>query len=104
MPEGFICKQCGSTSFEDLNTRRIKCSHCGSLYNKNSAEPAVIIGKGARVMIGKTGNVEIKGDLEIQEGANVDIQGQLVINDRNNNKETKSRNPENGQLGTGKSR
>ncbi|TFG49990.1 MAG: hypothetical protein E4H33_01120 [Anaerolineales bacterium] len=82
MPEGFICKQCGSTSFEDINTNRIKCSHCGSMSNKYSGDPAVVIGKCANIIIGKTANVEIQGDLEIQEGANVDIQGQVVINDR----------------------
>lgn len=56
------------------------------MYKRSSDQPAVIIGKGANVVIGKKGNVEIKGNLEIQEGANVDVQGQVVINDRKNKK------------------
>ncbi len=76
----FTCQQCGSTSFENLNTKQIVCAHCGSKY-KIPDDPAVIIGKGANIVIGKTANVEIKGDLEIKDGANLDIQGQVVIND-----------------------
>jgi hypothetical protein len=57
------------------------------LFNNNYDDPAVIIGKGANIIIGKTANVEIKGDLEIQEGANLDIQGQVIINDENDTDE-----------------
>ena len=81
MPEVIDCQQCGSTSFEDVSTNKVKCSHCGTIFNKSNDEPAVIIGKGANVIIGKTANVEIRGDLEIQEGASLDIRGQVVIND-----------------------
>ncbi len=86
MPEIFECEQCGSTSFEELNTNQIKCSYCGTIYKKHSGEPAVVIGKGANVVVGKKGNVEIKGGLEIQSGANFDVQGQVVVNDRKKKK------------------
>ena len=79
MPEIFKCQQCGSTTSEDLNTSRIRCSHCGSIYKKYTDDPAVVIGKAAHISVGKTANVEIKGHLEIQEGANLDIQGKVVI-------------------------
>jgi uncharacterized protein (DUF983 family) len=81
MSAEFICQQCGSTLYEDLNTNQRKCSHCGTEYKKRSDDPAVIISKGANIIIGKNANVEIKGDLEIQEGANLDIQGKVVIDD-----------------------
>ena len=81
MSKAFSCQQCGSTSYEDLNTNQIKCSHCGSLYKKYSDDPAVVIGKDAQISIGKTADVEINGHLEIQEGANLDIQGKVVIHD-----------------------
>jgi len=81
MPEIFLCQQCGSNSFEEVNTKQIECAHCGTKYKKTSDDPAVIINKGANIVIGKTANVEIRGDVEIQEGANLDIQGQVVIND-----------------------
>ena len=81
MPVLISCQQCGSSTFEDVSTNQIKCSHCGSLYKKTTGDPAVIIGKGANIIVGKTANVEINGELEIQEGANLDIQGQVVIND-----------------------
>lgn len=87
MPELFLCQQCGSTSFKDVNTTQIECAHCGSKYKKTLDDPAVIIGKGANIVIGKGANVEIKGDLEIHEGANLDIQGQVVINDEDNTDE-----------------
>ena len=81
MPAVINCQQCGSTSFEDVSTNKIKCSHCGTIFNKSNDEPSVIIRKGANVFIGKTANVEIRGELEIQEGANLDIQGKVVIDD-----------------------
>ncbi len=87
MPEVINCQRCGSTSFEDVSTNKIKCSHCGTVFNKFDDEPAVIIGKGANVVIGKTANVEIRGDLKIQEGANLDIQGQVVIIDEDETQE-----------------
>ena len=87
MPEIIACKQCGSPSFIDVSNNQIECDHCGTKYKKTSDDTAVIIGKGANIVIGRTANVEIKGDLEIQEGANLDIQGQVVINDENNTEE-----------------
>lgn len=81
MLEIITCQQCGSSSFEDAGPYQIECAHCGTKYKKTSEDPAVIISKGANIIIRETAKVEIKGDLEIQAGANLDIQGQVVIND-----------------------
>ncbi|MBN2676558.1 MAG: hypothetical protein JXR32_00675 [Anaerolineaceae bacterium] len=75
----YECSQCGSTDFEDAGMRQVRCSHCGSLFQELKDEPKVTILKGANVVFGKSANVEIHGDVEIQDGADVDIQGKIVI-------------------------
>jgi hypothetical protein len=47
------------------------------------------------VIIGRKGNVEIKGNLEIQEGASVDVQGQVLIHEHIKQKEGKPERIEN---------
>jgi DNA-directed RNA polymerase subunit RPC12/RpoP len=75
----YECSQCGSTNFEDAGSQQVRCSHCGSLFKVLTDEPKLTILKGANVVFGKTANVEIHGDVEIQDGADVDIQGKIVL-------------------------
>jgi DNA-directed RNA polymerase subunit RPC12/RpoP len=75
----YECTQCGSTAFEDASSRQVRCSHCGSLFKVLTDEPKLTILKGANVVFGKNANVEIHGDVEIQDGADVDIQGKILI-------------------------
>ena len=58
----------------------VTCLHCETRYRKvPKAKPKVVIAKGANVVFGKTANVTIKGGLEIEEGANVRIDGDLTF-------------------------
>lgn len=79
MIKPYECTQCGSTDFEDVDDKRVRCSHCGSLFQVLTGEPSVVINKGAKVIFGKNANVEIRGDLDIQGGADVDIQGKVTV-------------------------
>lgn len=42
-------------------------------------EPKLTISKGANVTFGKNAKVEIRGDVEIEGGANVDVQGEITL-------------------------
>jgi len=75
----YECTQCGSTDFNDAGMHQVRCSHCGSLYKVLTDEPKLTILKGANVVFGKNANIEIHGDVEIQDGADVDIQGKIVL-------------------------
>ena len=75
----YECTQCGSTSFEDISSKRVRCSHCGSLFQLITNEPTLVIKKGANVTFGKNAQVEIRGDIEINDGAKVDIQGKVEV-------------------------
>ena len=75
----YECTQCGSTSFKDISPKRVRCSHCGSLFQLITNEPTLVIKKGANVTFGKNAQVEIRGDIEINDGAKVDIQGKIDV-------------------------
>jgi DNA-directed RNA polymerase subunit RPC12/RpoP len=79
MIKPYECTQCGSTEFEDLGGRRVRCSHCGSLFQVLTDEPRVVISKGANVVFGKTANVEVRGDMEVEDGARVEIEGKVTV-------------------------
>ena len=79
MIKPYECTQCGSTDFDDAGTKRVRCAHCGSLFEVLIGEPILTINKGANVIFGKNANVEIRGDVEIQDGAKVDIQGKITV-------------------------
>jgi ribosomal protein L37AE/L43A len=79
MIKSYECTQCGSTEFEDVSTKRVRCSHCGSLFQVLSNEPTLVINKGANVVFGKSANVEIRGDIEVQDGAKVDVEGKVTV-------------------------
>jgi uncharacterized Zn finger protein len=78
------CSQCGSTEFKKEGTEFLRCNHCNSLFKmlppqteKTGAK--VIIGKGANVTFGSSGKVVIRGELIIENGANVSFLGHLEV-------------------------
>ena len=75
----YECTQCGSTDFEGIAIRRVRCTSCGSLYEVLTKEPKVVINKGANVVFGKNANVEVRGDIEVASGAKVDVQGKVTV-------------------------
>jgi protein-arginine kinase activator protein McsA len=79
MIKPYECTQCGSTDFEDLSPKRVRCAHCHSLFQLITTEPTLVIQKGANVTFGKKANVEVHGDIDVQSGANVDIQGKVTV-------------------------
>jgi len=79
MIKPYECTQCGSTSFEDISSKRVRCTHCGSLFQLLTRDPSLVIKKGANVTFGKNAQVEIHGDVEIDQGAKVDIQGKVEL-------------------------
>ena len=85
----FECTQCGSTEYEQVAAKRVRCLHCASLYQVLTDNPTVEIGKGANVIFGKNADVEIRGDLEIESGAKVDIEGKVTVLKGNKQREYK---------------
>jgi len=83
MIKPYECTQCSSTDFEDVSAKRVRCSHCGSLFQVLTSEPTLVIGKGAKVVFGKNANVEIRGDIDVENGADVDIQGKVTVSKGN---------------------
>lgn len=79
MLKTFECTQCGSTDFDDIENHRVRCSYCGSRFEVFHDEPRLRINKGAHVIFGDHANVEIRGDMEIESGANVDIRGKVTL-------------------------
>jgi DNA-directed RNA polymerase subunit RPC12/RpoP len=75
----YECTQCGSTDFQEAGVKRVRCAHCGSLFRVVTTEPALIISKGANVVFGRNANVEVRGDVEIESGANVDFNGKVTL-------------------------
>ena len=79
MIKTFECTQCGSTDFEKIGVKRVRCKYCGSQYQVLTDEPTLAISKGANVVFGKNANVEIRGDIDVESGANVDIEGKVTV-------------------------
>jgi hypothetical protein len=83
-PEKFQCTQCGSTSFTRDGESDLRCAYCDSLYRvpgkeKTRKGATVIIKKGANVVFGKDSKVTIRGELFIEDGANVSFLGELEL-------------------------
>jgi DNA-directed RNA polymerase subunit RPC12/RpoP len=79
MIKPYECSQCGSTDFLDTGPGQVRCSYCGSLFRVLTDEPKLTILKGAKVIFGKNANIEIHGDMEVQDGADVDVQGNVQL-------------------------
>jgi DNA-directed RNA polymerase subunit RPC12/RpoP len=87
--KAYECTQCGSTEYEQAGPKRVRCVHCGSLFQVLTDEPTLVINKGANVVFGKTANVEIRGDLDIEDGAKVNIEGKVTVLKGNQQREFK---------------
>jgi hypothetical protein len=46
-----------------------------------TSQSRIVINKGAHVVFGKQSRVEIRGDMEIESGAEVDFQGTVILVD-----------------------
>ena len=79
MIKPYECTQCGGTDFEQAGGKRVRCTHCGSLFEVVTDEPTLLIEKGANVKFLKGSNVEVRGDVEIEGGANVEMDGKLTL-------------------------
>ena len=79
MIELYECTQCGSTDFEEAGGRKVRCAHCGSLFEVLTDDPALTILKGANVTFTKNARVEIRGDVEVEGGAQVNVDGQVTL-------------------------
>jgi hypothetical protein len=79
MIHNFECTQCGSTDFSEARKKRVRCAHCCSLFKVVSDEPKLTISRGANVVFGKNANVEVRGDVEIEDGAHVEVQGKVSV-------------------------
>ena len=76
----YECTQCGGTDLKREGENQMRCQHCGSLFAIAAPNEArVVIRKGANVVFGKNANVEIRGGLEIEDGARVEINGKLTL-------------------------
>jgi DNA-directed RNA polymerase subunit RPC12/RpoP len=79
MIKPYECTQCGSTDFEDVSAERVRCAHCGSLFRVLTDAPGIVIRRGANVTFGADAKVEIRGSMEIESGASVDIEGDVTV-------------------------
>lgn len=76
----YECTQCGGTDLKRIGENQMRCAYCGSVFAVAAPdEPRVVIRKGANVTFGKNANVEIRGGLEIEDGAHVEINGKLTL-------------------------
>ncbi len=76
----YECSQCGGTDLKRSGENEMRCEHCGSVFAVAAPdEPRVVIRKGANVTFGKNANVEIRGGLEIEAGARVELNGKLTL-------------------------
>lgn len=57
----------------------MRCTFCGSLFEVLTTDPKLVINKGARVIFGKNANVVVRGNVQIEDGADVDIQGNITL-------------------------
>ncbi len=72
------CGNCGSVDLEWTSGEDLTCRHCGTRYRKvPKAAPKVVIKRGANVVFGPNAKVKIKGGMDIEDGANVRIEGSL---------------------------
>lgn len=76
--QGHRCGHCGGNALDWVGETEVVCAHCGTRYRKvPKAAPRVVIQKGANVVFGPNAKVTIRGGLEIEEGANVRVEGDL---------------------------
>lgn len=72
------CGSCGSSDLTWTTETDVECGHCHTRYRRvPKAAPRVVIQKGANVVFGPNAKVVVRGGMEIQPGANVQIDGEL---------------------------
>jgi len=60
----------------------MRCPFCGSLYSYAVRGPSVIIRKSGTVVMGRNAKVIVKGGLEVEEGAELQVEGELTLLER----------------------
>jgi len=75
----FNCSQCGGSELQQAGEGKVRCAFCGSIYKIASKGPSVVIKKGANVVFGKNAKVEIRGGMEVEDGANLQVDGELTL-------------------------
>lgn len=72
------CGHCGGVDLQWTSDTDVTCRHCRTRYRKvPKAQPKVVIRKGANVVFGKNAKVTVRGGMEIENGANVRVDGDL---------------------------
>ncbi|MEM7086522.1 MAG: hypothetical protein AAF489_10090 [Bacteroidota bacterium] len=79
--KGYNCSQCGAKDFEEEGKERLRCTYCKSLFfiEKSGGDSGVTIEKGAKVTFEPTADITILGSLEIEEGAEVVLDGKIRL-------------------------
>lgn len=80
--KSFSCSQCGGPDLERSGEGKLRCSYCGCLYCYSVRGPAVVIRKGASVVFGRNARVVIRGGLEIEDEADVRMDGEITLLER----------------------
>lgn len=80
--KAFTCSQCGAPDLERSGEGKLRCPYCGSLYSYSVRGPTVVVREGANVVIGRKAKVTIRGGVEIQKGARVQVDGEVTLLER----------------------
>lgn len=80
--KGYKCVHCGSGDFSKEPENRMRCSYCKSLYvvqKKETKSSGVFIRRGAKVRFAKDSHTTVKGQLYIEDGADVQFLGKITV-------------------------
>lgn len=82
--KGYKCSQCGAKDFEEEGEDKLRCVYCKSLFfiEKGRDDFGVTIEKGAKVIFEPTADITILGSLEIEDGAEVVLDGKIKLIER----------------------
>ncbi len=93
--QAFECLKCGATRFREADGL-LHCEYCRATYRRLGPEPhpdpdvdpvpKLRIGRGAKVVVGKTARVRIGGRVVIEEGASVEVHGDVELVDAGDGK------------------
>ena len=94
----FKCSECGAHEMRPEDDRRMRCAFCGARFERPAPAveqgPKVIIRGNAKVHIGKSAHVEIRGGLAVQDGATLEIEGDLKLLEPGDAEKIKARQSE----------
>jgi len=78
--EPFRCVHCGATRFQEDAEGLLHCSYCRSTYRRKADDaPRLVIAAGANVVIGRAARVRVDGDVRVEQGAYLEVQGELQL-------------------------